>query len=83
MKLLDKFISKIGYDKVLHLFVGALISGAFGYFGVNAAIAGWPVTLMIGAAKEMFDDKADKKDLIYTMIGATIGTATGVIVNLL
>lgn len=72
MKWIDKIIVTIGHDKMIHLLLGALITAFFGLLGIPACLIGWVVTLILSVVKEYFDDQVDMRDVIYSMIGATI-----------
>lgn len=82
--MLDKFINKIGVDKILHFCVGAVISFCFsnvvmlqeGTIGINniwVAVIGIIVTMILECIKEfIIDDNPDKKDIFATFLGSLI-----------
>lgn len=84
MEKLDKFISKIGVDKVLHFLVGALISFiiitiCIFYIGIVDNNIIWLsiiavfITFAIELIKEyILDEIADIKDIVATLIGSII-----------
>ena len=82
--MLDKFINKVGVDKILHFCVGAVISFCFsnivmlqeGTIGINniwIAVIGIIVTMILECIKEfIIDDNPDKKDIFATFLGSLI-----------
>lgn len=82
--MLDKFINKVGVDKILHFCVGAIISFCFsnvvmlqeGTIGIDNlwfAIIGIIVTMILECVKEfIIDVKPDKKDILATFLGAIL-----------
>lgn len=83
---MNKFIEKIGMDKVAHFGVGGLITALFtiALMGQDLMvlamqpwrlflfpIAGTVVTILVSVAKEMFfDSQRDWKDLVAALIGS-------------
>ena len=82
--MLNKFINKIGVDKILHFCVGAVISFCFsnvvmlqeGTIGINniwISVIGIIVTMILECIKEfIIDDNPDKKDILATFLGSLI-----------
>lgn len=82
MKSLDKFISKLGNDKVLHFlcggylcslitFVVILQEGIMSYGeSITSVLIGAIAVLVLSAMKEMImDSKADWKDVLASVLG--------------
>lgn len=82
--MLDKFINKVGVDKILHFCVGAVISfcfsnvvmlqeGTIGIDSIWAAIIGIIVIMIFECIKEfIIDNNPDKKDILATFLGSLI-----------
>lgn len=82
--MLEKFVNKFGYDKLLHFAFGAIISfvftnvmilqeGVAGISNIWAAIAGIVVTMILECIKEfIIDGNPDKKDILATFIGSVV-----------
>lgn len=73
----QKFIQKVGIDKVAHFAVSAFLTLALGRF-VHIAIAAGAV-FALGAAKELYDIPKtgfDMKDLVADFLGILTGVAT-------
>lgn len=82
--MLNKFINKIGVDKILHFCVGAIISFCFsnvimlqeGTIGVDnlwTAIIGIIVAMFFEYIKEfIIDGNPDKKDFLATFLGSVL-----------
>lgn len=82
--MLDKFINKVGVDKILHFCVGAIIAFCFsnvtmlqeGTIGVNNlwfAIIGVVVAMILECIKEfIIDGNPDKKDFLATFLGSVL-----------
>lgn len=82
--MLDKFINKVGVDKILHFCIGAVISFCFsnvvmlqeGIIGIDniwVAIIGIIVTMIFEYIKEfIIDSSPDKKDILATFLGSLI-----------
>lgn len=95
MKFIKKIlhiIANIPHDKLLHLFVGYVISHIVNneYCAIfnpsyGGAIAGFIVALAIGIAKEIYDFKhretetPEVKDIIYSMSGGFISSLISLI----
>lgn len=81
MKLLDKFLTKIGHDKFDHHVLGALICGLFSiaailqdgvkdWYTVGYPTIGAAVVFFLSVLKEYaLDDKADWGDILHAMLG--------------
>lgn len=78
MKLTDKLIELVGWDKVLHFAIGFAIACAFalilvdkcGETAVQGATSGVFVATMAGFVKELLDEHGDWMDLVATITGA-------------
>ena len=82
--MLDKFINKVGVDKILHFCIGAVISFCFsnvvmlqeeiiGIDNIWVAIIGIIVTMIFECIKEfIIDSSPDKKDILATFLGSLI-----------
>ena len=81
MKIVDKLLSKIGTDKVLHFCTGSAISSftalsilpaiqTCGSSIVVAPLFGTIVSTIIGMIKEKLDTVFDEKDLLATVLGS-------------
>lgn len=84
---MNKFIEKIGMDKVAHFGVGGLITALFTIVFIlqdmgTLVFHPWKMLLypFIGAAvtavasvvKELFDETPDKKDILAALIGSAV-----------
>jgi hypothetical protein len=84
---MNKFIEKIGMDKVAHFGVGGLITALFTIVFIlqdmgTLVFYPWKMLLypVIGAAitavasvvKELFDETPDKKDILAALIGSAV-----------
>lgn len=81
MKLLDKFLAKIGHDKFDHHVLGALICALFSFVTIlqdsvvdwtalGGPVIGSAVVLFLSILKEYAcDDKVDWMDIVWAMLG--------------
>lgn len=84
---MNKFIEKIGMDKVAHFGVGGLLAGLFTIVFMlqdlaTLAIHPWrallypfigaAVTAVVSVVKEIFDGVVDKKDILAALIGSAV-----------
>ena len=70
MKRLNKFIEKVGIDKVLHFAVGGWVVSAVSPFGLGAMLIAWAVIVGLNIIKEAFlDDFFDWKDVAACVMG--------------
>lgn len=84
MKFTDWLVSKIGNDKLLHFTVAGLITfsianvlilqeGIIDYRVIFAAIISMIPTMILVLMKEfIIDTKADKKDIVASLLGSLI-----------
>lgn len=75
MKMIDKFLAKVGTDKALHFLVGALLTS---YASMVNDVCMWVTAVLVVIAslcKEGLDDKYDIKDIIAGCIGAATSIA--------
>lgn len=93
MKVLDDFMAKVGTDKVLHFLLGALICAFISFVVIlQECVIDWHVlsypfiglvaVLFLSVIKEMFDDKADWMDVIWSVAGCVwvfIAVAIGIL----
>lgn len=89
--MLNKFINKVGVDKILHFCVGAVISfcfsniamlqeGTIGIDNIWIAIIGIIVTMILECIKEfIIDGNPDKKDILATFLGSVLVFVVNVI----
>lgn len=83
--MLNKFINKIGIDKILHFCIGAIISFCIsnvimlqeGITNININILSFVIFGVIfasffGVIKEIIDGKIDKYDIIATISGSLL-----------
>lgn len=96
---MKNLIEKIGLDKIAHFFVGYSIASFINiililqeglcnnFLAIPVCLSGVIVSSMLGAFKEYGIDKnPDKKDLIFTIVGAIISVlpiAIGILFNIL
>lgn len=83
MKLVDKFVNKIGYSNLLHVLISALITAYGGMFAFPGIFIGAALALLIGIGKEKLDNTFDMADFRYDLIGTTLSVFVWVIVYLL
>lgn len=72
MKIVDKLISKIGTDKVLHFLVGALLTA---WASMVNEVCMWVIAVLVVIAslcKEGLDEKYDIKDIIAGCLGCVV-----------
>ncbi len=69
MKLVDKFLQKVGADKVLHFTIAALITAWGGNFGDIGLMVGALSSVSLSYIKERLDTEFCNKDLLYSMGG--------------
>lgn len=87
MEIIDKIISKVGWDKALHYvcgfaiacFTAWMITDRTGVEAWRGAIVGFAIATVIGMAKELLDSRIDWWDFGATALGA----ATVVIASLI
>lgn len=83
MKFLNTFINKVGYDKLLHFLVQALITA---YAAILGSEYMWGIMILspvIGCLKELFDSKFDFKDVLFGIIGSVFSVTMYWILQLL
>lgn len=98
MKFTDWLVSKVGNDKLLHFTVAGLITFSFAviltfqeglidYRVIFAAIISIIPTMILVLMKEfIIDTKADKKDIVASLLGSLIPTiifSIGYLLNIL
>lgn len=76
MKIVDKFLTKVGTDKVLHFLVCALFVAYATMLGVKYMWCALVLTPFISVFKEAIDKRFDFKDIIAGIIGG----ATSVVI---
>jgi hypothetical protein len=84
---MNKFIEKIGMDKVAHFGIGGLITALFTIVFILQDMGtlvfhpwkmllypfiGATVTAVASVCKEVFDGQSDKKDIIAALIGSAL-----------
>ena len=72
MKIVDKLLSKIGVDKLLHFLVGALLTA---WASMVNDVCMWVTTVLVVIAslcKEALDDKFDIWDIIAGCVGCVV-----------
>lgn len=75
MKIIDKLISKIGTDKLLHFLVGALLTA---WASMVNDVCMWVTAVLVVIAslcKEGLDEKYDIKDIIAGCLGCGVSVA--------
>ena len=70
MKIVDKFLNKVGADKVLHFTIAALITAWGGNFGDLGLIIGAIGITALSYLKERLDEEFCTQDIFYSMGGA-------------
>ena len=70
MKIIDKFLNKVGADKVLHFAIAALITAWGGNFGDLGLIIGALGIVALSYLKERLDEEFCTQDIFYSMGGA-------------
>ena len=70
MKLVDKFLQKVGADKVLHFTIAALITAWGGNFGDLGLIIGALGVTALSYLKERLDEEFCTQDIFCSMGGA-------------
>lgn len=73
MKMLDTLISRIGADKLLHLFLFAWVVAEAKMFGDIAMWAAYWLMAILSVVKEIWlDNKGDMKDVLYGAAGGGV-----------
>lgn len=75
MKIVDKILSKIGVDKLLHFLVGALVT-SYGSMVSDACL--WVAVVLVvvcSIVKEVLDDKVEWMDIVAGCLGAATSIA--------
>ena len=70
MKIVDKFLKKVGADKVLHFTVAALITAWGGLFGGATLLLSAIGIISLSLVKEHLDSEFSAKDIYYSIGGA-------------
>lgn len=70
MKIVDKLIEKVGWDKMVHFLVGALMTSWASMIGVWAMIISVVFVGAVSYLKERLDDSFCKEDIIAGMLGS-------------
>lgn len=69
MKLVDKFLQKVGADKVLHFTIAALVTAWGGNFGDLGLIIGALGITALSHLKERLDEEFCTQDIFYSLAG--------------
>jgi hypothetical protein len=69
MKIVDKFLQKVGADKVLHFTIAALITAWGGYFGDSGLFIATFGTVALSYLKEELDEEFCTEDIFYSLGG--------------
>lgn len=78
MKLTDKLIEKIGYDKLLHFFVAAWLVSECKAYGIDVAVFIWLLVWMLSFIKEKYlDNKLNYWDVWFSVLGGGISLFLG------
>jgi hypothetical protein len=75
MKIVDKILSKIGTDKLLHFLVGALLTA---WASMVNDVCMWVAVVLVvvcSIAKEVLDDKVEWMDIVAGCIGCATSIA--------
>lgn len=72
MKIVDKILSKIGVDKLLHFLVGALATALASMTGESHMYATAIVVTVLSIGKEGLDEKFDTWDIIAGCVGCVM-----------
>jgi hypothetical protein len=75
MKMIDKFLAKVGTDKVLHFLVGALFVAWASMLGVLYMWGALVLLPIICIFKEVMDDTASFKDISAGILGGVASVA--------
>ena len=70
MKIVDKFLARVGTDKALHFLVGALTTAYASMLGVHYVWASIPFVAFLSFYKEFMDKDFDIKDIIAGVLGS-------------
>lgn len=72
MKIVDKLLSKIGVDKLLHFLVGALATALASMISESNMYATAIVVIVLSIGKEGLDEKFDLWDIIAGCVGCVM-----------
>lgn len=82
MKLTDKLIKNIGFDKLLHNSYGGWFVALCSMFNIYAGIASFGALLILSIMKEnIFDSYRDPKDTLAACIGGSISLGIAALTN--
>ena len=78
MKLTDKIIETIGYDKLLHFFISAWLVSEGKAYGIDVAVFIWLLVWMLSFIKEKYlDNKLNYWDVWFSVLGGGISLFLG------
>lgn len=72
MEIVNKLLKKVGTDKALHFFVGALFVAWASMLGEYYMYGALVLLLPISVMKEVADDNASFKDVIASILGGSV-----------
>jgi Na+-transporting NADH:ubiquinone oxidoreductase subunit NqrE len=83
MKITDKLVEKVGYDKLLHFLVAAWVVSACLLYGTGVGCIAWIIIILLSIIKEkIFDDYSDTKDIIAGALGGFVSLLLSIFSNI-
>ena len=70
IKPINDYFEKVGVDKALHFFVGALITAEFEMYSTKLVLFSLFVVLILSIIKELIDREFDIWDIIWGLFGS-------------
>lgn len=78
MRMTDKLVEKIGYDKLLHFFVAAWLVSECKSFGLEVAGIVWIIVGLLSFVKEKYlDNNFNYWDAWFSVLGGGISLFLG------
>ena len=83
MKITDKLVEKVGYDKLLHFLVAAWVVSACLLYGTGVGCIAWIVIVILSIIKEkLFDNYLDAKDIFAGALGGFVSLFLSIFSNI-
>lgn len=84
MKLTDKLVEKIGYDKMLHFLLASWFVSECKAYGIGVGCIAWIVIVVLAFVKEKWlDDFFDARDLLWSAFGGFASLVLMVVMDII
>lgn len=70
IKPLNDYFERVGVDKALHFFVGALITAQCEMFSPKLVLLSFLIVLVLSIIKELIDREFDILDILWGLLGS-------------